>query len=62
MSQMNPKEVFHNTVYSVQLLYIAGLRRRKISRKNKFVKTKSKLFNPLQLEMGAFFSIHSLVI
>jgi len=24
MSQMNPKEVFHNTAYSVQLLYIAG--------------------------------------
>ena len=25
MSQMNPKEVFHNTAYSVQLPYIAGL-------------------------------------
>jgi len=24
MSQMNPKEVFHNTAYSVQLPYIAG--------------------------------------
>ena len=24
MSQMNPKAVFHNTVYSVQLPYIAG--------------------------------------
>ena len=24
MSQMNPKEVFHNTTYSVQLAYIAG--------------------------------------
>ena len=24
MSQMNPKEVFHNTGYSVQLPYIAG--------------------------------------
>ena len=24
MSQMNPKEVFHNTTYSVQLPYIAG--------------------------------------
>jgi len=24
MSQMNPKEAFHNTVYSVQLPYIAG--------------------------------------
>ena len=24
MSQMNPKEVFHNTAYSVQLSYIAG--------------------------------------
>ena len=24
MSQMNPKEVFHNTVYSVQLPYLAG--------------------------------------
>ena len=24
MSLMNPKEVFNNTVYSVQLLYIAG--------------------------------------
>ena len=24
MSQINPKEVFHNTVYSVQLPYIAG--------------------------------------
>ena len=23
MSQMNPKEVFHNTAYSVQLPYIA---------------------------------------
>ena len=25
MSQMNPKEVFHNTAYSVQLPYMAGL-------------------------------------
>ena len=25
MSQMNPKEVFHNTAFSVQLPYIAGL-------------------------------------
>ena len=25
MSQMNPKEAFHNTGYSVQLPYIAGL-------------------------------------
>ena len=24
MFQMNPKEVFHNTAYSVQLPYIAG--------------------------------------
>ena len=24
MSQMNPKEEFHNTAYSVQLPYIAG--------------------------------------
>ncbi len=24
MSQFNPKEVFHNTAYSVQLPYIAG--------------------------------------
>ena len=24
MSQMNPKEVFHNTAFSVQLPYIAG--------------------------------------
>jgi len=24
MSQMNPKEVFHNTAYLVQLPYIAG--------------------------------------
>ena len=24
MSQMNPKEVFHNTAHSVQLPYIAG--------------------------------------
>ena len=24
MSQMNPKEVFHNTAYSVQQPYIAG--------------------------------------
>ena len=24
MSQMNPKEVFHNTAYPVQLPYIAG--------------------------------------
>ena len=24
MSQMNPKEVFHNTTYSIQLPYIAG--------------------------------------
>jgi len=24
MSKMNPKEVFHNTAYSVQLPYIAG--------------------------------------
>ena len=24
MSQMNPKEAFHNTAYSVQLPYIAG--------------------------------------
>jgi len=24
MSQMNPKEVFHNTAYSVQLPYTAG--------------------------------------
>ena len=24
MSQMNPKEVFYNTAYSVQLPYIAG--------------------------------------
>ena len=24
MCQMNPKEVFHNTTYSVQLPYIAG--------------------------------------
>ena len=24
MSQMNPKSVFHNTAYSVQLPYIAG--------------------------------------
>jgi len=24
MSQMNPKEVFHNTAYSAQLPYIAG--------------------------------------
>jgi len=24
MSQMNPKEAFHNTSYSVQLPYIAG--------------------------------------
>ena len=24
LSQMNPKEVFHNTAYSVQLPYIAG--------------------------------------
>ena len=24
MSQLNPKEVFHNTAYSVQLPYIAG--------------------------------------
>ena len=24
MSQMNPKEIFHNTAYSVQLPYIAG--------------------------------------
>ena len=24
MSQMNPKEAFHNTIYSVQLSYIAG--------------------------------------
>ena len=24
MSQMNPKEVFHNTAYSVKLPYIAG--------------------------------------
>ena len=24
MSQMNPKDVFHNTAYSVQLPYIAG--------------------------------------
>ena len=24
MAQMNPKEVFHNTAYSVQLPYIAG--------------------------------------
>ena len=24
MFQMNPKEVFHNTVYSVQLPYITG--------------------------------------
>jgi len=24
MSQKNPKEVFHNTAYSVQLPYIAG--------------------------------------
>ena len=24
MSQINPKEAFHNTVYSVQLPYIAG--------------------------------------
>ena len=24
MSQMNPKKVFHNTAYSVQLPYIAG--------------------------------------
>ena len=24
MSQMNPKEVFHNTAYSVELPYIAG--------------------------------------
>ena len=24
MSQMNPKEVFHSTAYSVQLPYIAG--------------------------------------
>ena len=26
MSQMNPKEVFDNTAYSVQLTYIAGQR------------------------------------
>ena len=26
MSQMNPKEAFHNTVYSVQLPYIAGFK------------------------------------
>ena len=25
ISQMNPKEFFHNTAYSVQLPYIAGL-------------------------------------
>ena len=24
MPQMNPKEVFHNTAYSIQLPYIAG--------------------------------------
>ena len=27
MSQMNPKKVFHNTAYSVQLPYIAGTSR-----------------------------------
>ena len=29
MSQMNPKEAFHNTAYSVQLPYIAGLSHQK---------------------------------
>ena len=30
MSQMNPKEVFHNTAYSVQLPYIAFKYKKKL--------------------------------
>ena len=50
MSKINPKEVFHNTAYSVQLPYIAGLPLKSLNFIMFFAKFKSNLIPVLALE------------